>query len=127
MRNKTAIPVSFNASLKVDFLGPRVTLDGGLILVQQLVERLRFSELIGQPAAAGLTLGGRTRSCPWPEAHNWLPDSAVASGAKIAVGNESVGCILLWIRMPKWKSSFEHLRHACRRKNESAKCHARSS
>jgi Transposase DDE domain group 1 len=40
--------LSFNASLKVDFQGSRVTSDGGLILVRELDERLGFSELIGQ-------------------------------------------------------------------------------
>jgi hypothetical protein len=55
--------VSFNASLKVDFQGSRVTSDGGLILVRELDERLGFRGLIEQPAAAGPTLGGRTPSC----------------------------------------------------------------
>ena len=32
--------LSFNASLKVDFQGSRVTSDGGLILVRELDERL---------------------------------------------------------------------------------------
>jgi hypothetical protein len=32
--------LSFNASLKVDFQGSRVTSDGGLILVRELGERL---------------------------------------------------------------------------------------
>jgi hypothetical protein len=36
----------FNASLRVDFHGSRVTSDGGLILVRELDERLGFSELI---------------------------------------------------------------------------------
>lgn len=40
--------LSFDASLKVDFQGSRVTSDGGLILVRELEERLGFSELIGQ-------------------------------------------------------------------------------
>ena len=38
----------FNASLKVDFQGSRVTSDGGLILVRELDERLGFGELITQ-------------------------------------------------------------------------------
>jgi Transposase DDE domain group 1 len=42
---------SFNASLKVDFQGSRVTSDGGLILVRELDERLGFSELIEQHLA----------------------------------------------------------------------------
>jgi Transposase DDE domain group 1 len=40
--------LSFNASLKVDFQGSRVTSDGGLILVRELDERLGFGELIEQ-------------------------------------------------------------------------------
>jgi hypothetical protein len=40
--------LSFNASLKVDFQGSRVTLDGGLVLVRELDERLGFGELIAQ-------------------------------------------------------------------------------
>src|SRR6267378_3040222 len=38
--------LSFNASLKVDFQGSRVTSDGGLILVRELDERLGFGEFI---------------------------------------------------------------------------------
>src|ERR1700691_191825 len=37
--------LSFNASLRVDFQGSRVTSDGGLILVRELDERLGFGEL----------------------------------------------------------------------------------
>src|SRR5512143_2071297 len=40
--------LSFSASLKIDFQGSRVTSDGGLILVRELDERLRFGELITQ-------------------------------------------------------------------------------
>ena len=40
--------LSFNASVKVDFQGSRVTSDGGLILVRELDERLGFGELIEQ-------------------------------------------------------------------------------
>jgi hypothetical protein len=40
--------LSFNASLKVDFQGARVTSDGGLVLVRELDERLGLSELIEQ-------------------------------------------------------------------------------
>jgi Transposase DDE domain group 1 len=38
--------LSFNASLKVDFQGSRVTSDGGLILVRELDERLGLEKLI---------------------------------------------------------------------------------
>src|SRR5437016_5235999 len=40
--------LSFNASLKVDFQGSRVTSDGGLILVRELDERLGLGELISE-------------------------------------------------------------------------------
>jgi predicted ribosome quality control (RQC) complex YloA/Tae2 family protein len=40
--------LSFNASLKIDFQGSRVTSDGGLILVRELDERLGFGELIAR-------------------------------------------------------------------------------
>jgi hypothetical protein len=38
--------LSFNAALKIDFQGSRVTSDGGLILVRELDERLGLGELI---------------------------------------------------------------------------------
>jgi hypothetical protein len=38
--------LSFNAALKIDFQGSRVTSDGGLILVRELDERLGFGDLI---------------------------------------------------------------------------------
>jgi hypothetical protein len=38
--------LSFNASLKIDFQGSRVTSDGGLVLVRELDERLGAGELI---------------------------------------------------------------------------------
>jgi len=40
--------LSFNASLKIEFQGSRVTSDGGLILVRELDERLGLGELIQQ-------------------------------------------------------------------------------
>ena len=40
--------LSFNASLKVDFQGSRVTSDGGLILVRELDEQLRFGDLVAE-------------------------------------------------------------------------------
>jgi hypothetical protein len=40
--------LSFNAFLKIDFQGSRVTSDGGLILMRELDERLGFGELIQQ-------------------------------------------------------------------------------
>jgi hypothetical protein len=40
--------LSFNASLKVDFQGSRVTSDGGLIMVHELDERPGLEKLIGE-------------------------------------------------------------------------------
>ena len=40
--------LSFNASLKIDFQGSRVTSDGGLVLARELDERLGFGDLIEQ-------------------------------------------------------------------------------
>jgi len=45
---KQPFQLSFNASLKIDFQGSRVTSDGGLILVRELDERLGFGKLIQQ-------------------------------------------------------------------------------
>src|ERR1039457_4832871 len=47
-RQNQPFQLSFNASLKVDFQGSRVTSDVGLILVRELDERLGFGELIEQ-------------------------------------------------------------------------------
>lgn len=48
MREKQNQPfqLSFNASLKVDIQGSRVTSDHGLILIRELVERLGLKKLI---------------------------------------------------------------------------------
>jgi hypothetical protein len=43
--------LSFNASLRINFQGSRVTSDGGLILVRELDERLGFGELIEEHLA----------------------------------------------------------------------------
>ena len=48
VRQNRPFQLSFNASLKVDFQGSRVTSDGGLILVRELDERLGFGDLIAQ-------------------------------------------------------------------------------
>jgi hypothetical protein len=47
-RQNQPFQLSFNASLKIDFQGSRVTSDGGLILVRELDERLGFGDLIAQ-------------------------------------------------------------------------------
>jgi hypothetical protein len=54
--------LSFNASLKIDFQGSRVTSDGGLILVRELDERLGFSELAEQHLTDPR---GENTSCRW--------------------------------------------------------------
>jgi hypothetical protein len=58
--------LSFNASLKIDFRGSRVTSDGGLILVRELDERLGFGGMsrfwilrAGQQTALGGDGGSR--------------------------------------------------------------------
>src|SRR3974377_1060749 len=44
--------LSFNASLKVDFQGSRVTSDGGLILIRELDENLGMNQPIRHPLTA---------------------------------------------------------------------------
>ena len=50
-RQNQPFQFSFNAALKVDFQGSRVTSDGGLILVRELDEHLGFGKLIKQHLA----------------------------------------------------------------------------
>ncbi|MBM3773537.1 MAG: hypothetical protein FJW37_00045 [Acidobacteria bacterium] len=50
--------LSFNAALKVDFQGSRITSDGGLILVRELDERLGCWKS-DENAADGSKAGGR--------------------------------------------------------------------
>ena len=50
-RQNQPFQFSFNAALKVDFQGSRVSSDGGLILVRELDEHLGFGELIKQHLA----------------------------------------------------------------------------
>ena len=50
--------LSFNASLKVDFRGSRVTSDGGLILVRELDQRLGFGGTL-----AVLQIGAERNRC----------------------------------------------------------------
>jgi Transposase DDE domain group 1 len=57
--------LSFNASLKIDFKGSRVTSDGGLILVRELDERLGFGGLIGQHLSDSRR--GRTMQFPFAD------------------------------------------------------------
>jgi hypothetical protein len=47
-RQNEPFQLSFNASLKVDFQGSRVTSDGGLVLVRELDERLGLGDLIAK-------------------------------------------------------------------------------
>ena len=48
--------LSFNASLKVDFQGSRVTSDGGLILVRELDQRLGAAANLGSAGAERVAL-----------------------------------------------------------------------
>jgi hypothetical protein len=65
-RQNGPFQLSFNASLKVDFQGSRVTSDGGLVLVRELDERLGFGEVSVQSAqrspVAGHGVHGRSRT-----------------------------------------------------------------
>lgn len=45
-KQKRPFQLSFNSSLRVEFEGPRVISDGGLILVRELDERLGLSALM---------------------------------------------------------------------------------
>jgi len=47
-KQKQPFQLSFNAFLKIDFQGSRVTSDGGLIVVRELDERLGFGELLAE-------------------------------------------------------------------------------
>jgi len=58
--------LSVNPSLRIDFQGPRVTSDGGLLLVRELDERLGLSALISKNMmddGAARTLSCRSRIC----------------------------------------------------------------
>ena len=56
--------LSFNSSLRVDFQGARVTSDGGLLVVRELDERLRLSELVDQHLSdSRMTTLGRREKC----------------------------------------------------------------
>src|SRR5215471_7687346 len=67
---KRPFQLSFNASLKIDFQGSRVTSDGGLILVPELDERLELGELIQEH----LTDSRRGKNTQFPLA-DLLPQS----------------------------------------------------
>jgi len=62
---KQPFQLSFNASLKIDFQGSRVTSDGGLILVRELDERLGFGELIQQHSARRVLAPTAPILCGW--------------------------------------------------------------
>ena len=64
-RQNQPFQLTFNASLKVDFQGSRVTSDGGLILVRELDERLGLGELIQQHLTdpRGNNVGYRWLTC----------------------------------------------------------------
>ena len=54
--------LSFNRFLRVEFQGPRVTSDGGLILVRELDERFGLSKLIEEQLVDSRT----GRNCQFP-------------------------------------------------------------
>jgi hypothetical protein len=63
VRNKKPFQLSFNASLKVDFQGSRVTSDGGLILVRELdASRRDSADVTGACSAAKFVVKGQERS-----------------------------------------------------------------
>ena len=62
-RQNQPFQLSFNASLKVDFQGSRVTSDGGLILVRELDERLGLGELIDRHLVD--RRHGKNTQLPW--------------------------------------------------------------
>ena len=108
--------LSFNASLKVDFQGSRVTSDGGLILVRELDERLGFGALIEQH----LTDSRRGKNTQFPFAdllrqsvHSW------SSIARVIVWRPSYG--LATCTAPKAGKNS-----CCRRSNGSNKWERRS-
>ena len=70
-RQNQPFQLSFNASLRVDFQGSRVTSDGGLILLRELDERLGFGELIEQH----LTDSRRGKNTQFPFADPALRDN----------------------------------------------------
>jgi hypothetical protein len=61
-KHNQAFQLSFNASLKVDFQGSRVTSDGGLIVARELDERLGLGALIAQHVTD--SLGGKNTQFP---------------------------------------------------------------
>ena len=79
---------SFNASLKIDFQGSRVTSDGGLIQVRELDERLGFGELIEQhltDARNREIIAGYLQRARAQATISYIPgDAAVASADKAA-------------------------------------------
>ena len=80
MRSAKPLQLSFNASLKVDFQGSRVTSDGGLILIRELDECLGFGELIAQHLADSR----RTRNSRW-RACSASPSTAASRAMRMAM------------------------------------------
>ena len=62
-RQNEPFQLSFNASLKVDFQGSRATSDGGLILVRELDEQLRFGDLVAEHLSDARR--GKNTQLPW--------------------------------------------------------------
>jgi hypothetical protein len=94
--------LSFNASLKVDFQGSRVTSDGGLILVRELDERLGLEKLIEEhlsDSRQGLNVGGQHDDA-WSSSS--LQRRLVKTGGRArplllgAAGGESPHAAVVW-------------------------------
>jgi len=83
---KQPFQLSFNASLKIDFQGSRVTSDGGLILVRELDERLGFGELIQQHSARRVLAPTAPILCGWCRAR-----TASFTGRRTTVGLITLG------------------------------------
>ena len=63
-RQQRPFQLSCNSSLRVDFQGARVTSDGGLLVVRELDERLRLSELVDRHLNDSRR--GKNIQLPWP-------------------------------------------------------------
>jgi len=64
-KQNQAFQLSFNPCLKVDFQGPRVTSDSGLLLVRELDERLGLSALIAKNIMKDRR--GKNTQLPFPD------------------------------------------------------------
>jgi hypothetical protein len=98
-RQNGPFQLSFNASLKVDFQGSRTASEGGLILVRELDERLRFGHLIAQHLADSRR-GKKAAPAP-SECHRSRPGG---TGWRKRLQQRPLRVELSVVRMRKWKS-----------------------